>query len=541
MAGFSIFLISQEKNIENLEFQRFAFQVNHAVDDVLQDHIDNNNQIKDIGSVKKEFVRNSNFFGYLGTEVAIFSNNYNLIFSTNDNWMCSYTEHSEGNKAYTGYGYLNPKDWFSEKETAALKNYLYANPKAEKIGDLSGYSIDLEGFWLDNEMIIPDKIRVTPMFAKSFDENGNVASSGGTQTDDIIYVSGYKNTKNLPYFKDGSIVPVNREYSDSQKQINLRSIVRSKEKLKEAVKQSQVGQVSYQRVSLLTYRYYLPLSYKNTVQMLDNNNCYSEFWTVFAREVNLLDRCANTLVFVYISSFIIFSIAAFILSAQSYKTYEKREKLEKHRKDMTNALAHDLKTPLTIVSGYVQNLIENIHTEKRDYYAVNIQANVERMDKIIQEMLELSRLESSSLEIKFEDVHIGEVCRKVTHRYKQVCNEKSIEIHIEGDSIIKANTALIEKVIDNFFVNALENTPLDGIISINMSGDTFEFYNSGDHIPEEKIHEIWQPYKKADTSRSNTKGTGLGLAICRTILELFKFQYGVKNVNGGVIFWFKYF
>ncbi|SFG54714.1 Histidine kinase-, DNA gyrase B-, and HSP90-like ATPase [Desulfotomaculum arcticum] len=538
MTGFSIFLISREKKVESLELRAFALQVNNAVEDVLQDHIDSNNQVTDIAKVKKEFVRKSSLFTLLGTEAAIFTGDYKLIFNTNDYWLCSYTEYSEGNRNYTGYGYLNPRHWFNEKEITELENYLYANPKAEKAGDLSGYSVTLEGFWVDNEMIIPDKISVIAMYAETFDENGNASSSSGTRQNDGVYISGYKNTKGLPYFQHGSIQPNNNSYRNSEKQVKLRNMVLDQEKLKEAVK--QLGNVSYERVNLLTYRYYLPMPYRNTVKMTDNHNYYSEFWTVIARDVNLLDKCAGTLAFVWGSCFITFVIVAMILSRQTYKTYQKREELERQRKETTNALAHDLKTPLSIISGYAQNLIENIHTEKRKYYAGNIQANVNRMDKIIREMLELSRLESDLFPIKLEDVSLGEVCVEIINRYNQVCDEKNILTSLEGDAVIKVDHSLIERVIDNFFINALDSTPEGGTIRIKILDNTLELYNSGSRISEEKMNEIWLPYKKAELSRSNTKGTGLGLSISRTILELYKFPYGAKNSDDGVVFWFKF-
>ncbi|HHV72590.1 MAG TPA: HAMP domain-containing histidine kinase, partial [Clostridia bacterium] len=245
------------------------------------------------------------------------------------------------------------------------------------------------------------------------------------------------------------------------------------------------------------------------------------------------------LAFMWLSCFFAFAIAAFILARQSYKNYQEREEVERYRKEMTNALAHDLKTPLSIVSGYAQNLIENVQTEKREHYAANIQANVERMDRIVQEMLDLSRLEANSFQIKFGEVSLSEVCGKIISRYKEIWQEKSIKTHLEGDAIIKADPVLMEKVIDNFFVNALDNTPNGGRISIRISETILEFYNSGSYIPEEKIKDIWEPYQKVDPSR-NTKGTGLGLAIARTILEMHGFSHGAKNSGEGVIFWFKF-
>lgn len=537
MAGFSIFLISQEKKVESLELRTYAFQANNTVEDVLQDDIDSNNRVTDISKVKKELVRKWPFFTYLGTEVAIFTGDYNLIFNTNG-WLCSYTERREGSKHYTGYGFLNPLEWFSEKEITELENYLSANPKAEKAGDLTGYSVNLDGFWVDNEMIIPDKISVTAMYASDFDENGNVSSSGGIHTNDIVYASGYENTKGLPYFEHGSIQPNQNGYRNNEKQIQLRQMVVDQEKLKEAVK--QIGNVPYERVNLLTYRYYLPLPYRNTMKMTDNQNYTSEFWTVMAREVNLWDKCAGTLAFVWVSCFLTFLAAAMVLSRQTYRTYKKGEELERLRKETTNALAHDLKTPLSIISGYTQNLIENVHTEKREHYAGSIQANVNRMDKIIREMLELSRLESDFSPIRFENVSLGEVCAEIINRYNQVCAERFIVTCLEGDASVKVDKSLIARVIDNFFINALDSTPERGIIRIKIFDNKLEIYNSGSYIPEEKMNEIWLPYKKTDGSRSNTKGTGLGLSISRAILELYKFSYGAKNSDDGVIFWFQF-
>lgn len=74
----------------------------------------------------------------------------------------------------------------------------------------------------------------------------------------------------------------------------------------------------------------------------------------------------------------------------------------------------------------------------------------------------------------------------------------------------------------------------------SLSRDKLELFNSGNHIPQAKLPEIWQPYKKADVSRSHTKGTGLGLAIARGILESHGFTYGAENTDDGVVFWFKF-
>ncbi|HWL24619.1 MAG TPA: HAMP domain-containing sensor histidine kinase [Ureibacillus sp.] len=540
MIGFSVFLVSQQKKVAEMDLRTYALQASTKVEDILKDNIDSNNQITDISKVKKEFANESNFFTSEDTEMAVFTSDYKVLLSTNDYWKVSYSSQGEGNKYYTEYGFLNPKDWYSDEEIREIESYLYAKPKAEKVGNLSGYTVDVKGFWIDNEMIIPEQITVNELYAQNFDENGDVVASGGTHTDNIVYLSNFRNSEALPYFEYGGIVPDYSGNPNNEKRNELRQLVIDHDYLEEALPQLMSTKAFSQRINLFNYRLYWPQPYQSTINSNDGQDVYSDFWIVVGRDVNLWEQCSATFAFVWISCFIIFMIVALILSRQTYKTYKKQELLEKHRKDMTNALAHDLKTPLSIISGYTQNLQENVHTEKRDHYVVHIQTNIDRMDKIIREMLELTRLESDSLEINLDDVSLNQLSDEIMNRYKQVCDEKSITALLEGDAIVKADRSLIERVIDNFYINAIENMPEGGKIGIRISDNMLEVYNSGSYIPEEKLDEIWLPFKKGDASRGNTKGTGLGLTISRAILELHKFSYGARNSDDGVLFWIKF-
>ena len=543
MAGFTFFLIDREKKITMMEVGTSAGYINNQVTKVLEGYVDSENQLQDMVEVRKELMRQHTFLTHSGTEMAVFTGDYELLFNTNGYWVCSYTGRVEGTTHHTEYAYLNLGDWFSAKEIKELEDYLYAEPRVKKTGDLSGYSLSLEGFWLENEMVIPDTIRVVPMYASRLDDAGNVTSASGNHDDDnVIYSSGCQGNKDLPYFEHGGIRRQIHPYQDPQIQVELREIVMDKEKLKTAVQDiiSPPGEKVGGRTNFLTYRYYLVMPYQNTVHMPSEEEPYSEFWTALARDVDIWDRCSSTLIFVWAACLIIFLAVAFILARQTYKTYREREEMEEQRREMTNALAHDLKTPLSIISGYAQNLQENVHTEKREHYASHIQANVERMDRIIRGILEMARLESDSLPMKREELSLKEASNEVFDRYRQMCQEKSLTVAIEGETVIKADHAMMVRVIDNFFVNALENTPDGGSIDISICDDLFEIYNSGSHIAEDRLNEIWLPFKKADLARSHSRGTGLGLAIARTILELHGFSYGALNRDDGVVFWFKF-
>lgn len=190
MIGFSIVLISQAKKEARLELQASALMMNNIIEGILKDNMDRENNITNMGKVRKALAGEAFILKYEETEMALFTGDYNIIFNTNDYWKCDYTERREGNKSYTSYGYLNPKKWFDEEEIKELENYLYAHPKATKKGELSGYSVSIDGLWGDVEMIIPNEIIVRPMYATRFDENGDInSSSSGENSNDIVYIS----------------------------------------------------------------------------------------------------------------------------------------------------------------------------------------------------------------------------------------------------------------------------------------------------------------------------------------------------------------
>lgn len=555
MAGFSIYLIEQTKKVESLDFRAAAIQHKDTVEMVLQDYLDSHNRVNDIVNFRRDLAFRSHSFTFGGRELALYTGDYHLVYHTNYYWVCEFVEYTDGSRYYSGRAYLNPRDWFSEQEVAELegylsKHFLTGTLKPVQAGDLAGYSVDLDGFWLHQEMIIPRNIVVTPVYAERLDEEKNLIPGKWEEKERVVYVAKAGNPRDLPYFERGSInafIFWHKAQLNKEKQVMLRNVVLDQEKLKQAIEQLKKSiekwggnQVLSERTRFLNYQYYMVLPYQKGITVLPDDSFYSDFWTVMAGEVDLWEKNAGTLAFVWLSCFLAFLVVALILANQTYRTYQKGKELERHRRELTYALAHDLKTPLSIISGYAQNLMENVRTEKREHYAVGIREKVEQMDGIIREMLDLFRLEAAVRPVVDQEAALGAICREVIGRYEELCRERSIEVLLEGDQIIKADPALIKRVIDNFFVNALAHTPNKGRIRICIWGDTLEFFNSGSHIPEEKLDEIWQPYRKADESRSTTKGTGLGLAIASRILEAHEFSYGARNSEDGVIFWFRF-
>ncbi len=528
MVGFSTLVFQQQLRMEALRFQSSAEVAAKNVAMILHDNIDSKNHITDNVKVKTELVKSLYPYPTSSMEIGVFSKDYNLIYNTDDYWLCVNTDPPYND------GYLASRDWFSEEVITELNTYLHAMPKAKKIGDLAGYVLDLRSFWMDGETVIPGKIAVVPMYAESFHSNGGVNRLYEKQEEAIVYTTNYQNTKNIPHYTHGFITSPGCSGEGPSKL--LRTMVKDKNKLQQSVQQGIF--TSYGKVKQWIYRYYYIIPYDNV--KISNNFSYSnnEFWIVAGTEENILIRSIGILGAIWLSCFIVFMVVAFILSRQTYKVFREKEEFDIYRSETTSALAHDLKTPLSIISGYAQNLLENVHTEKREYYAGNIAVNVDRMDRIIKEMLDLSKYETATFQLNYEPVSLEQVCTKLQQRYNPICNERHITVELVGEATIKADYILMERVIDNFFVNALDIMPDGGLIKITISNYLLEFYNSGSFIPEEIISEVWKPYKKADTARSNKKGSGLGLSIVSKILDMYRFAYGAKNAKGGVIFWF---
>lgn len=540
MIAFSVFLVLEEKKAVNNELVLNAVRISNRIVEILEDNLDENNQIIDISKVKKEFVNKQFVISLLDVpEIALFTRDYELIYNTNDYWRCAYFVY-DGDSQPVRYGLLNPNDWFNEEEIEEIENYFYAMPNPKKIGDLKNYSLTFDGYILEDEMLVPNNLYITPVYAARFDQQGNVVSGDGHRKNAFVYSSGYENIDNLPYFERGHPYP-RYPSSDSQNHEELRQIVTNSSKLEESIKSyyETSSPIESSRISGLTYRYYMMVPYESMITVIDGA-FHSDFWAAVGIDINIGERISSTLIYVWISCLLIFIIASYILSRQTYKTHLKGEELERQRKEMTDALAHDLKTPLSIISGYAQNIQENIHTEKRTDYAIHINENIDRMDNIIRQMLDMSKIESDSFDLKLIDISFAEMSNEIVRRYSQICGDKNISISVEGDTLVKADRSLIERVIDNFIINALDNTPEDGTINIKISSDKFEIYNSGSQIPENKVDEIWLPYKKGNPEREASKGTGLGLSISRRILELHKFSYGASNREDGVVFWFKW-
>ena len=227
---------------------------------------------------------------------------------------------------------------------------------------------------------------------------------------------------------------------------------------------------------------------------------------------------------------LIFSLAfSFILAFYFNRIYKKEIALQKQQRDFSNALAHDLKTPLMAISGYAENLAGNICPEKSGHYIEGIQSNVTYMDHLVGQVLDLAKTEQGVAELNIETLELSSMIGKILAQYEILVEKKKLAVTIEGEAKIQADRAKMERVLENLLRNAITYSPEGNKISVKMDKEHLEIRNTGVEISEEDLRDIWKPFITGEKSRSRESGHGLGLSIVANILDLHRFTYEIKS------------
>ncbi|MGN0513793.1 MAG: sensor histidine kinase [Lachnospiraceae bacterium] len=205
---------------------------------------------------------------------------------------------------------------------------------------------------------------------------------------------------------------------------------------------------------------------------------------------------------------------------------------EDYRINLINNLAHDLKSPLMAMGGYAENLKENVHTEKREYYADAIIENAGYMNTIISDTLELSRLDCHDISLKKEHVDLCLLSKSIMDNYSAIIEEKGINTEITGNYTIDADVKEITRALDNLISNAVKYTKIGGKIRICADSDGFKIENdSSEEIPQ-NIDNLWSAFVKGNESRQGRQGSGLGLTITKRILDMHNIYSELKYEEG---------
>ena len=241
--------------------------------------------------------------------------------------------------------------------------------------------------------------------------------------------------------------------------------------------------------------------------------------------------------YVYLMGALLTVVCMVTVFYSTQKTYREREKLESMRRDFTNAAAHELKPPLSVIRGFAENLQENTVEEKRDYYLKQIIQQTEQMDDLVKEMIHISKLDSEEFVLRREDISLLQVVKEQMTRFEAQIDEKNLHIIYEVDQemTVKADLEQMKKVIWNLLSNAIDYNRADGSVWIFSEKDKLVIENTGTSIPEEQLSHVFDMFYTGDESRhERSKHMGLGLYLAKKICDMHGFRLEVANTDVGV-------
>ncbi len=232
---------------------------------------------------------------------------------------------------------------------------------------------------------------------------------------------------------------------------------------------------------------------------------------------------------------------------------KKEKQLEEMRRHFIADSSHELKTPLGIISSYTERLQDKLLLEDSDKaYMTNctmiILDESRKMDKLIVDMNELSKLESQTYKIILTEFNLTELVASVLHKFELMIEDNELQLmtHFTKDLCeITGDIRRIEQVLTNFIINAIRYSSEKGKIIVTVDYDEahnvlFSIENTCEPFSIKDSEKLWDRFYRVDKSRSRKSGgSGLGLAIVKIILELHGFAYGVSNTEDGVLFYFK--
>ena len=259
----------------------------------------------------------------------------------------------------------------------------------------------------------------------------------------------------------------------------------------------------------------------------------------FAAEGYPLKACLPILVPAGAISFTLAMLCAVILSFALLRVWRRQERVEQVRRETTAALAHELKTPLSVLSAAAELLEDNLAPEKQAHYLDVIQTQAQRMDGSVRKMLELSRLETGVQALRREEFLLAALAQERLAAALPADGSLHTEFASDSEYMVNADRALLARALDALLENAVQHTPEGGCITVRIANGMLSVANTGDAIPNHALPRLWEAYYQADPSRS-TKGDGLGLSIAKTVFDLHGYTCGAENTDAGPKFWFKF-
>ncbi len=288
---------------------------------------------------------------------------------------------------------------------------------------------------------------------------------------------------------------------------------------------------------------------KNISEQMTKLNFETKYESRGQNEIDLLGRHINEL-----SSTLERTISELkTANIELQRDIEKKEQIDEMRKEFLSNVSHELKTPLALIQGYAEGLVEGINDddiESRNFYCEVIIDEAGKMNTMVKKLLDLNQLEFGKDVVTMERFDITALIRNFIASAEILISQNEVKVRLEEPEPIYvwADEFKTEEIIRNFFSNAMNHVSGDRIIEIkyqlieqeSANKVRIRVFNTGEPIPEESLAHIWEKFYKVDKARTREYGgSGVGLSIVKAIMESMNQRYGVINYTNGVEFWFE--
>jgi signal transduction histidine kinase len=222
---------------------------------------------------------------------------------------------------------------------------------------------------------------------------------------------------------------------------------------------------------------------------------------------------------------------------------EKLRELDRLKSSFVSMVSHELRTPMTSIKGYVDNLLDGVAgplSEKPAYYLKRVQHNIERLTRMINDLLDLSRIEAGAVRLQLSSVSIPELLNDVVEGFQTIATEKSVSVKSRSMGElppIQGDRDKLYQVLNNLIQNAIKFTPKGGKIMVEAQAGQEGFVqvcvsDTGCGIAPEELGKVFERFYRGESVPMETRGAGLGLAITKNLVELHHGRIWVESTAG---------